>query len=60
MTLPHGITEIRDPDMAELLAVANEAAAANLHLITDGRRIVYSPWVPPGWHRMAVKVRDAA
>lgn len=51
---------IRLPEEAELLQVAEMAAASHLHLITDGREVKLSPEIPPGWHRLAVRVKDAA
>lgn len=44
---------IPPPDilMCELEQIAIEH---NMHLITDGRRLVVSPIVPPGWHRMGI------
>lgn len=58
--LPIDVTEIRFPSEAELLAVARQAAAQHLHLITDGFETKLSPIVPPGWHRLVVRVKDAA
>ncbi len=43
------------PDDAALFAVAEEAAAAGLLLISNGRRSAISPTVPPGWTRIAVR-----
>lgn len=57
---PDGITVIRFPDEAELLEVAGQACAAHLHLITDGRRTIMSPYIFPGWHKLAVRVKAAA
>ncbi len=47
------------PDTALLIDVAQQAHAQHLHLITDGTRVVLSPQILPGWHRMAVKVKGA-
>ncbi len=47
------------PTDAELLAVAGEARAAHLHLVTDGQRVMMAPEIPAGWHKMAVRVREA-
>jgi hypothetical protein len=58
--LPEGITVIRFPTEAELLEVANRAIESGLHLITDGRDSVLSREIPPGWHKMAVRVKEAA
>lgn len=51
---------VTPPTDAELLSVASDAAARGLFLITDGRETKISPNVPPGWHRMAVRVKEAA
>jgi hypothetical protein len=48
------------PSDTDVLEAARLAAAAHLHLITDGRRTVLSPWVPPGWHKLAVTVKEAS
>lgn len=44
---------IPPPDilMCELEQIAIEH---RMHLITDGKRLVVSPIVPPGWHRMGI------
>lgn len=44
---------IPPPDilMCELEQIAIDH---RMHLITDGRRLVVSPVVPPGWHRMGI------
>lgn len=48
------------PSDTEVREAARQAAAAHLHLITDGRRSALSPIVPPGWTRLAVNVKEAA
>ena len=53
-------TIVRPPREAELIEVANQAAAAHLHLITDGRETILSPIILPGWHKLAVRVKEAA
>ena len=40
------------PDSATLAEVARQAAAAHLHIITNGRRTVLSPVVPAGWAKV--------
>lgn len=57
--LPISITEIHIPDHTELLEAARRAEASHLHLITDGRTTLLSPIVPLGWHKLAVRVKDA-
>lgn len=47
------------PSDTDVIAAARLAAAAHLHLITDGRRTCLSPIVPPGWTRLAVIVKEA-
>lgn len=47
------------PDNATVLDVARQAKASNLHIINNGQRTVLSPVVPPGWFKMAVKVKNA-
>lgn len=58
--LPEGITVIRHPEEAELLDIARVARASHLHLITNGRESVLSPWIPPGWFPLAVRVKESA
>lgn len=48
------------PSDTDVMEAARLAAAAHLHLITDGRRTVLSPVVPPGWHKLAVTVKEVA
>jgi hypothetical protein len=55
-----GVVHVRAPEDAELLDVATRAAAAHLHLVTDGHRIFLTPIVQPGWRKVAVRVKDAA
>lgn len=54
------VIEIRIPSDVEILEAAERAADSNLHLITDGRETRLSPIVPPGWYRLAGRVKDAA
>lgn len=51
------ITAVIIPDTATVMEAAQQAAARRLHLLTDGRRVVLSPIVMPGWHRLAVKIK---
>ena len=53
------ISAVIIPDNATVLEAAKLAVASHLHLITDGRRVLLSPIVMPGWHRMAVKVKSS-
>jgi len=54
------VFEIPDPS-ATLLVVMQAAQARGMHLIHNGREIVVSPVVPPGWSRVAaVKVERGA
>lgn len=52
------IAAIIIPDQATVLEAAQQAAAAHLHLITDGRRSVLSPIVLPGWHKLGVRIKE--
>lgn len=45
------------PDDALFSAVAEAAQARGLHIIGNGQRIVVSPSVPPGWSKVAVKIK---
>lgn len=45
------------PDDITVLDAANQAADAGLHLICNGRESRISPNVPPGWFRIAVKIK---
>ena len=38
--------------------IARAAAESGMHLIGNGRRIVASPIVPPGWFKIVVKVKN--
>jgi len=51
------ITAIIIPDNATVMEAAQLAVASHLHLITDGQRVILSPAVMPGWHRLAVRVK---
>ncbi len=42
------------PDDAELYAIAKQACAEHLHLISNGNRFALSPVVPAGWHEVPV------
>ncbi len=46
------------PSDTEIRTAASMAAAAHLHLITDGRRTLLSPIVPAGWTRLAVHCKQ--
>ena len=46
------------PSDAQVIAAANQANAQHLHLITDGERTLLSPIVMPGWHKLAVKIKQ--
>lgn len=48
------------PNDADVLTAAQQANAAHLHLITDGARTVLSPIVPPGWHKLGVRLKQPA
>lgn len=47
------------PDDITVLDAAHQAADAGLHLICNGRESRISPIVPPGWFRLAVKIKPA-
>ncbi len=54
------VFELPDPN-ATLLEIMQAAQARGMHLIHNGREIVVSPIVPPGWFRVvAVKVERKA
>jgi hypothetical protein len=57
---PQGVAVIHHPPEITLLEAAEQAVSAGVYLITDGKRVIQSPWVPPGWHRLGVRVKDAA
>ena len=48
------------PAEADTLAAGSEAAALGLHLICNGRETRISRIDPPGWFKVAVKVKPAA
>lgn len=37
---------------------AKAAKAAGMHLISNGRKVVVSPVIPPGYWKIAVKVKS--
>ncbi|HSH98856.1 MAG: hypothetical protein ACAH07_05905 [Methylophilaceae bacterium] len=45
------------PNEAELLDAAETAAAAGYHLLSNGVETVISPFMIPGWFKMAVVVK---
>ncbi len=45
------------PSHAELLAIAQSAAARHLHLITNGKRSVLCSIIPPGWRLMPIMLK---
>lgn len=45
------------PSTAQVMDIARQANARHLHIITDGKRTVLSPEVPPGWFKVAVKLK---
>lgn len=46
------------PSDTEVIAAAQQANAQHLHLLTDGARTVLSPIVLPGWHKIAVRIKE--
>lgn len=49
--------EIPSDDMPQL-EVVRAAHARGMHLIHNGRRMVVSPVIPPGWREVVIKVVD--
>lgn len=47
------------PEDITVLDAAHQAASAGLKLICNGRESRISPDVPPGWFRLAVKIKPA-
>lgn len=45
------------PEDALLDEFAQAAKARGMHLISDGHKVVVSPIVPPGFFKVAVKVK---
>lgn len=47
------------PTREDLLGVLREAEEKGLQLVTNGIDVMYAPAhaIPPGWRRMAVKVK---
>lgn len=48
---------VEPPDGATFREVAEAARAHGLHLIHNGRRIVVSPVIPPGWREVAITIK---
>jgi hypothetical protein len=46
------------PSTAQVFDIARQANAQHLHIITDGDRTVLSRIVPPGWHKLSVKIKQ--
>lgn len=44
------------PDDALFEDVIQAASKAGMHLISNGKRMVVSPFVPPGWSEIAIKI----
>lgn len=42
------------PDTTTVIEASQLAAAAHLHLITNGKRTVLSPVIPKGWTKISV------
>lgn len=59
-TQPQGVAVISYPPETTLIEAAEQAVTAGVHLITDGARVIQSPWIPPGWHRLGVSVKESA
>lgn len=57
---PRGVAVIHFPPETTLVEAAEQAVTAGVHLITDGRKVIQSPWIPPGWHRLGVSVKEAS
>lgn len=51
------ITALIFHDEALLDEVAQAAKARGMHIIGNGKRIVVSPIVPPGWFKITVKIK---
>lgn len=58
--LPTGITAVFLPSHTDLVDAAQRARDEGLHLITNGRDSILSRTIPPGWHKVAVRVKEAA
>lgn len=50
---------IRVTDETTVDELAQVAKAAGMHLISNGFKVVVSPIVPPGFFKIAVKVKNA-
>ncbi len=48
------------PESTSVMDAGQLAANAGLYLICNGRESRISPIVPPGWFRLAVKVKPVA
>ncbi len=51
------VAQIGIPDDALLFDVAESAAGEQLHLLSNGRRIVLSPVVLSGWTEIHVRIK---
>ena len=51
------VARIGIPDDALLFEVAESAAGARLHVLSNGRRVVLSPVILDGWTEIRVRVK---
>ena len=58
MITPQIIPITDDTLLAEVADIANKAKARGMFLISNGRKVVVSPVCPPGFYKLAIKVRD--
>lgn len=52
------VFELPDESLS-LYDIAEAAKARGMHLIHNGRRVVVSPTIPPGWQKLGVFVKPA-
>lgn len=53
-------TILHFPSETDLLEAATKAEAAHLFLITDGKETLLSPICPPGFFKLAVRVKPGS
>lgn len=46
--------------LEDVATIAQAAKARGMYLISDGNKVVVSPIVPPGFYKIAIKIKDAA
>ncbi|MGL6245675.1 hypothetical protein [Pseudomonas sp.] len=60
MTTAQTIPYTADTLIDEVVLIARPSTMRGLYLISDGKRVIVSPVVPPGFFKIAVKAKPHA